>query len=86
MDLQTTILSRFDCIFTIRDDKSIENNERVASHILSTHLHSKSGAAVVDNAEIPLELFTKYLIFARNRCHPRLTEEASITLQNEYVT
>lgn len=41
MDLQTTILSWFDCIFTIWDDKSIENNTKIASHIINLHLWKK---------------------------------------------
>ena len=84
MDLQTTILSRFDCIFTIRDDKSAQNNERVATHILNTHLRGNV-SETVSNAEVSMEDFRKYLMFARSRCSPRLTEESAITLQNEYV-
>ena len=34
IELQTTILSRFDCIFVVRDINTKENNERIASHIL----------------------------------------------------
>lgn len=37
IELQTTILSRFDCIFVVRDINTKENNERIANHILNLH-------------------------------------------------
>jgi len=37
IELQTTILSRFDCIFVVRDVNTTENNERIATHILELH-------------------------------------------------
>lgn len=37
IELQTTILSRFDCIFIVRDLNTAENNARIASHILNLH-------------------------------------------------
>lgn len=41
IDLQTTILSRFDCIFIMKDINTKENNERTAHHILDVHQHKK---------------------------------------------
>ena len=37
MDLQTTILSRFDMIFIVRDETSRESDERLATHLFSIH-------------------------------------------------
>jgi len=37
IELQTTILSRFDCIFVVRDINTPENNARIAEHILDLH-------------------------------------------------
>lgn len=37
IELQTTILSRFDCIFVVRDINTTENNTRIADHILDLH-------------------------------------------------
>ena len=37
IELQTTILSRFDCIFVVRDINNPESNARMASHILDLH-------------------------------------------------
>lgn len=41
IDLQTTILSRFDCIFIMKDVNTKENNERTAHHILDVHQGKK---------------------------------------------
>ena len=37
IELQTTILSRFDCIFIVRDINTNENNSRIADHVLGLH-------------------------------------------------
>jgi DNA replication licensing factor MCM5 len=37
IELQSTILSRFDCIFIVRDINTPENNARMANHILDLH-------------------------------------------------
>lgn len=37
IELQTTILSRFDCIFIVRDINTTENNTRIADHVLGLH-------------------------------------------------
>jgi DNA replication licensing factor MCM5 len=37
IELQTTILSRFDCIFIVRDINTNENNTRIADHVLGLH-------------------------------------------------
>ena len=37
IELQTTILSRFDCIFIVRDINTNKNNTRIADHVLGLH-------------------------------------------------
>lgn len=51
IELQTTILSRFDCIFVVRDVNTTENNERIATHILD--LHQGKIHREVENVELP---------------------------------
>ena len=43
MDLQTTILSRFDLIFIVRDVTTREHDERLARHIC--HMHQQGHAS-----------------------------------------
>jgi DNA replication licensing factor MCM5 len=37
IELQTTILSRFDCIFIVRDERTQESDRRMADHVLKLH-------------------------------------------------
>ena len=37
IDLQTTILSRFDCIFVVRDVRTQEHDIIMANHIINLH-------------------------------------------------
>jgi DNA replication licensing factor MCM5 len=37
IDLQTTILSRFDCIFVVRDPRDYNHDKMIAQHILDLH-------------------------------------------------
>lgn len=37
IDLQTTILSRFDCIFIVRDTKTELHDLTMANHIINLH-------------------------------------------------
>ena len=37
VELQTTLLSRFDCIFVVRDINTADQNEKMATHILNLH-------------------------------------------------
>ena len=37
IELQTTILSRFDCIYVVRDINTAEHNVKIANHIMNLH-------------------------------------------------
>ena len=37
IDLQTTILSRFDLIFIVKDERSMERDLLIARHVLDVH-------------------------------------------------
>ena len=37
IELQTTILSRFDCIFLVVDKNTEEHNKKISKHILDLH-------------------------------------------------
>lgn len=79
INLPSTILSRFDLIFVIEDKPNVENDRKLASHILRIHK---------DNSipfEIDPELMRKYIAYARKEIHPKLTPEAINVLQEFYV-
>ena len=39
INLMTTILSRFDCIFVVRDHKDSDQDAEMVSHVLDLHIH-----------------------------------------------
>ena len=45
IDLMTTILSRFDCIFIVRDIRDDERDRSIARHVLGVHINASSAAA-----------------------------------------
>lgn len=84
IDLQTTILSRFDCIFIVRDIKSMEHDKRMAQHIVG--LHTRENAEFGDQkAEFDLAELRNYILYAKMNVNPRMNEESAVALQNIYV-
>jgi DNA replication licensing factor MCM5 len=71
IDFQSTILSRFDLIFIIRDVRDVERDERVARHVMSLHAGGGAAAEKVEG-EIDLETLRRYVCYARHKCQPRL--------------
>ncbi|MQL98590.1 hypothetical protein Taro_031301 [Colocasia esculenta] len=84
IDLQTTILSRFDLIFIVKDVRRYNEDMLIASHIIKVHA---SGAAASKNTE-SLEgenWLKRYIEYCRIKCQPRLSEKAAEMLQTKYV-
>ena len=86
VDFQSTILSRFDMIFILKDKVDNVFDEKLAKHIINIHVQ---GAAAVerppDEDELSVNKLKRYVAYARRTCHPRLTEGAAETLANHYV-
>lgn len=85
IDLQSTILSRFDCIFLVKDLKSTEHDKNMAMHIMN--LHTKEGnteSSEIDNSKF--KELKNYILYAKLNVNPRLNEEAANTLQNYYIS
>jgi DNA replication licensing factor MCM5 len=45
IDFQTTILSRFDLIFVLRDVRNEDMDRRIARHVVNVHLATSSGTS-----------------------------------------
>ncbi len=71
IDLQSTILSRFDCIFTVIDKKNKEEDRKIANHILRLHLKQDENEK---KCPINLQELKKYISYAKSKCFPRLNE------------
>ncbi len=91
-DIPSTLLSRFDLIFPIKDVMDEEQDKRIAKHILLQH--EAAGAAIADilnheQVEKPViahELLRKYIAYAKNNIRPRLSDAASAKIEEFYVT
>jgi replicative DNA helicase Mcm len=80
IDLPAPILSRFDLTFVIEDKPNIENDRKLAQHILKIHQNNTV------NYEIEPELLRKYIAYARRNVQPVLTDEANKVLEEFYVS
>lgn len=84
IDLQTTILSRFDLIFIVRDARDHARDMEIARHVVNVHA---TADAVTDSAEQAenLNWLKRYVEFAKSRCSPRLDDRAAHSLREKYV-
>ena len=80
IDLPSPILSRFDLYFALEDRPNVENDRKIARHILEIHKTSNV------EYEIEPELLRKYIAYARKNINPTLTDEAMQVLEEFYVT
>ena len=85
IDFQSSILSRFDCIFIVRDIREEQADKAIASHIVQLHTTQRNYTEE-NNAEIDIDLLRKYITYAKMKCFPRLSEEAGQVLQDMYVS
>lgn len=83
IDFQTSILSRFDYIFIVRDIRQDGVDKAIASHVLGLHMHHQHKE---QEGEISLDVLRKYVCYAKGKVQPKLSEEACHMLQNIYVT
>jgi len=79
-NLPSSLLSRFDLIFVLRDKPSGEDAV-LARHILTLHQKKmKRPSTLIDR-----ETLRKYIMYARNNCMPVMTEEAKDKLMDFYL-
>jgi replicative DNA helicase Mcm len=91
IDLPPTLLSRFDVIFSIRDQPNQERDRRLANGILASHREGESRvyapAYAVGSREAPFppDLLKKYIAYAKRTVRPVLSQEAFDALSDFYV-
>ncbi|KAH7318483.1 DNA replication licensing factor mcm5 [Stachybotrys elegans] len=85
IDFQTTILSRFDMIFIVKDEHTREKDERIAKHVMGIHMDGR-GAEEVAESEIPVDKMKRYITYCKTRCAPRLSPEAAEKLSSHFVS
>eukprot|EP00127_Corallochytrium_limacisporum_P005690 Clim_evm69s210 gene=Clim_evmTU69s210 len=84
INFQTTILSRFDLIFIVRDTHETRRDVDIARHVLRVH----SGTARHEETTGPIEfdLLKRYIAYCRSRAAPRLSESAAELLKDQFVS
>jgi replicative DNA helicase Mcm len=78
INLSPTIISRFDLIFTVRDE--IDDTKMIAKHILDSVMSPSKMAPPISP-----EFLRLYLAYARQHCFPTLTKEARMDIEEYYV-
>ncbi|GMI81447.1 MINICHROMOSOME MAINTENANCE 5 [Hibiscus trionum] len=93
IDLQTTILSRFDLIFIVKDMRMYDQDKIIASHVIKVHASAQTASSEVTiqycicyhvSAAKSSKIY-RYIQYCRTECHPRLSEAACAKLQSDYV-
>ena len=83
IDFQSSILSRFDSIFIVRDQREESVDKAIANHVVNLHMNKINEAV---HADVSAEDLKKYLTYAKMRIFPRLSEEAGHMLLDLYVS
>ncbi len=65
IDFQTTILSRFDMIFIVRDEHERGRDERIARHVMGIQMGGGSREEQIE-AEIPVEKLKRYISYCKS--------------------
>lgn len=80
INMPSSLLNRFDLIFTFRDVPNKKADEALATHVLDLQgdIESKKG-------DIDRTLLRKYVAYARKYCNPVLTAQAKDEIKKYYV-
>ncbi len=80
IDLDSTLLSRFDLVYLVRDEVDEDRDKRISDQILENHRSGMSSSSDL----ISQDLLRKYISYARN-LEPSLGEEAMQRIQDHYL-
>lgn len=84
IDFQTTVLSRFDMIFIVKDDHNEQRDRTIAKHVMNIHMNRANDQNNVQG-EIDIDQMKRYVSFVKSRCAPRLSPEAAEKLSSHFV-
>ncbi|KAI8070893.1 MCM2/3/5 family-domain-containing protein [Gongronella butleri] len=84
IDFQTTILSRFDMIFIVKDEHNESRDVTIAKHVLNVHMNRQNQDTAM--GDIDLEKMKAYINYCKSKCAPRLSPEAAQKLSSHFVS
>lgn len=79
IDLPPALINRFDLIFIQRDLPNMEQDEKIATHVLNMHQKNEV------KPDIEVDLFKKYVAYAKQRIKPKLTQDAVDEIKGFYM-
>ncbi|KAI9000301.1 MCM2/3/5 family-domain-containing protein [Gaertneriomyces semiglobifer] len=89
VNLPAPLMSRFDLCYLVLDRVNEEDDRRLAKHLVGFYCDEPFGpssAGSNENGEtVPIEVFTKYINYAKSTCHPTISEGAGEALIDYYV-
>ncbi|PCH33364.1 MCM-domain-containing protein [Wolfiporia cocos MD-104 SS10] len=89
IDFQTTILSRFDMIFIVKDEHNEQRDRMIAKHVMNIHMN-RSNENTDENGEtvgeIDINKMKRYIAYCKAKCAPRLSAEAQELLSSHFVS
>lgn len=97
-EFRSTILSRFDTIFLVKDLRDEVRDAKVSRHVVDLHMRSgttqggqgnslrKDRAKIINKESGDIMKLKRYIAYCRQHCTPRLDEAASAELTNHYVS
>lgn len=62
IEFQSTILSRFDLIFIVKDEHDEDRDQMLARHVMGVHLNAEESAV---EGELSVEFLKKFIQFCR---------------------
>jgi DNA replication licensing factor MCM5 len=85
IDFQTTILSRFDMIFIVKDEHDEARDRMIAKHVMDIHMNRQDDSGRNATGEFDMDTMKRYIAFAKSRCAPRLSDDAAEKLSSHFV-
>ena len=79
LDIADSTLSRFDLLFVLEDNINVDSDREIANALLNKEF-------IVDESEtLDVDLFKKYITYAKAHCFPVLDHDAKVLLREFYV-
>lgn len=82
INLNPSLLSRFDLIYIVLDRPNESYDKKLASHILDIYSNKPSKTNV---GKYPRDLLAKYITYARELVTPKISEPAGRKLSSTYL-
>ncbi|KAI0063102.1 MCM-domain-containing protein [Artomyces pyxidatus] len=88
IDFQTTILSRFDMIFIVKDEHNEQRDRMIAKHVMNIQMNRPNVVADENGevvGEIDIDKMKRYISYCKSKCAPRLSPNAQEMLSSHFV-